>query len=236
MINKLRLVFLNRRCYNNFFKMKKLKLFFLIFFLFLNGCSKESKKVYLPYSLSKTINSILVLPFETYSEESETTFYLPVKKVIAGEVEPHGKTIMNNILKKELSKYSSYYNFIFLSQNEFENLIAEILEETKNSEEIIKKLSQKTNTQAILYGKIYRFKERVGSAFSIAEPSSVAFSLILYNGKSGEILWMEEFDETQRPLSENVFNIQIYGKFKWLTAEELAERGLIKVFKTFPLK
>ncbi len=216
--------------------MKNLKIFFLILSLFLSECSGEPKKVYLPYSVSKNINSVLVLPFETYLQESESFFYCPIKKVIPGEVESQAKTIMDNLLKKELSKYSSYYNFIFLSQNEFENLIAEILEETKNSKEIIKRLTQKTNTQAILYGRIYRFKERKGSSFSVAEPASIGFVLIFYEGESGKILWMDEFDETQKPLSENVFNIQLYGKFKWLTAEELAERGLTKIFKNFPLK
>ncbi|MCD6490623.1 MAG: hypothetical protein J7K20_07865 [Thermodesulfobacterium sp.] len=143
---------------------------------------------------------------------------------------------MNKLLKNKLHKYSSYYNFVFLSQNEFENLVSQILEETQNPVKIIKKLSQKTNTQAILYGRIYKFRERKGSSFSVIEPASVAFVLTLYDGKTGKILWMEEFDETQKPLSENVFNIKLYGKLKWLTAEELAERGLLKVLKTFPIK
>jgi len=190
----------------------------------------------LPYGVGKNINSILVLPFEVCSENGRSFFYCPVREVISGYVEPSARETMNNLLKKILSNYASYYNFVFLSQNEFENIISQILEETNDPAEIVKELSKKTNTQAVLYGRIYRFRERKGSSFSIVEPASVAFAIVLYDGNKGGILWMEEFDETQKPLSENVFNIKLYGRVKWLTAEELAERGLMKIFSTFPLK
>ena len=213
-------------------------LYFIIIitlFLILNSCSKP-ETTYLPFSASKNINSVLVLPFEICSENGESFFYCPAREVISGYVEPSAREIMDKLLKKMLLNYSSYYNFVFLSQNEFENIVSQILEETQNPIEIVKELSKKTNTQAILYGRIYRFIERKGSSFSIIEPASVAFALVLYDGNTGGILWMEEFDETQKPLGENVFNIKLYGKLKWLTAEELAERGLLKVFKTFPVK
>lgn len=210
-------------------------LYFIIIFLILNSCSKP-ETTYLPFSASKNINSVLVLPFEICSENGESFFYCPAREVISGYVEPSAREIMDKLLNKMLLNYSSYYNFVFLSQNEFENIVSQILEETQNPIEIVKELSKKTNTQAILYGRIYRFIERKGSSFSIIEPASVAFALVLYDGNTGGILWMEEFDETQKPLGENVFNIKLYGKLKWLTAEELAERGLLKVFKTFPVK
>uniref|UniRef100_A0A7V5XG89 Lipoprotein n=1 Tax=Thermodesulfobacterium geofontis TaxID=1295609 RepID=A0A7V5XG89_9BACT len=214
------------------------KLYFaiiIILLLSLSSCSKTETH-YLPYETAKNINSILVLPFEICSENGESFFYCPVRRVISGYVEPSARETLDKLLKKILSNYSSYYNFVFLSQNEFENIISQILEETKNPAEIVKKLCKKTNTQVVLYGRIYRFIERKGSSFSIVEPASVAFALVLYDGETGKILWMEEFDETQKPLSENVLNIKLYGRLKWLSAEELAERGLIKIFKTFPVK
>lgn len=216
----------------------KKSLYFIIIIsliLSLNSCSKP-ETAYLPYSAAKNINSILVLPFEICSENSESFFYCPVREIISGYVEPSASETMDKLLKKILLNYSSYYRFVFLSQNEFENIISQILEETKNPAEIVKELGKKTNTQAVLYGRIYRFIERKGSSFSVADPASIAFALVLYDGETGKILWMEEFDETQKPLSENVLNIKLYGRLKWLTAEELAERGLIKVFKTFPIK
>lgn len=217
--------------------LKRLSLFSLIiiFLLIINACS-QPKRTYLPYGAAKDINSILVLPFEICPENGKSFFYCPAREVISGYVEPSAKEIMNKLLKRALLDYSSYYNFIFLSQNEFENIISQILEETQNPAEIVIEFSKKTNTQAVLYGRIYRFRERQGSSFSVVEPASVAFALVLYDGKTGRILWMEEFDETQKPLSENVLNIKLYGRLKWLKAEELAERGLKKVLKTFPVK
>jgi hypothetical protein len=114
--------------------------------------------------------------------------------------------------------------------------MAEIMKKDSNPKKIIKNFCQKTNTQALLYGRIYRFKQREGSSFAIKEPASVAFVLVLYDGASAQILWTGYFDETQKPLSENILNLRIYKKLKWLTAEELAENGLDFVLKTFPLK
>uniref|UniRef100_A0A7V4JPY1 Lipoprotein n=1 Tax=Thermodesulfobacterium geofontis TaxID=1295609 RepID=A0A7V4JPY1_9BACT len=214
------------------------KLYFIIITILLLSSSscRKTETIYLSYETAKNINSILVLPFEICSENGESFFYCPVRKVISGYVEPSARGTLDKLLKKILSNYLSYYNFIFLSQNEFENIISQILEETKNPAEIVKELCKKTNTQGVLYGRIYRFIERKGSSFSIIDPASVAFALVLYDGETGKILWMEEFNETQKPLSENVLNIKLYGRLKWLSAEELAERGLIKIFKTFPVK
>ncbi len=207
----------------------------ICFLLSLSTCS-QPKRTYLPYKLAKNINSILVLPFEVCNKDGESFFYCPVREVISGYVESSAKETMNRLLEKVLSNYSSYYRFVFLSQNKLEIIVSQILKETTNPAEIVVKLAKKTNTQAVLYGRIYRFKERKGNFFSVVKPASVAFVLVLYDGNTGKILWMEEFDETQKPLSENILNIKLYGKPKWLTAEELAERGLIKVFKTFPIK
>jgi PBP1b-binding outer membrane lipoprotein LpoB len=209
--------------------LKRFSYFLLIpiLLLIINACS-QPKRTYLPYGAAKDINSILVLPFEICPENGKSFFYCPAREVISGYVEPSAKEIMNKLLKTALLEY--------FSQNEFENIISQILEETQNPAEIVKEFSKKTNTQAVLYGRIYRFRERQGSSFSVVEPASVAFALVLYDGKTGRILWMEEFDETQKPLSENVLNIKLYGRLKWLTAEELAERGLKKVLKTFPVK
>ncbi len=216
-----------------------MRLFGIIFLSFLililNGCS-QPKRQYLPPKIAENINSILVLPFDICPEKTENIFFCPVKNIIPGYIEPYAKETMNRLLRLKLVKFSLVYKFKCLSQNEFENLMAEILEETSSLPEIIKNLAKKTDTQAVLYGRIYRFKERKGSSFSVRKPASVAFALVLYDGFTGKILWNGYFDKTQQPLSENILDIRIYKKFKWLTAEELASNGLDLVLQTFPLK
>ncbi len=208
-------------------------IFIIWLFFILSSCS-EPKKVYIPSERYKHIKVVLVLPWDLYLSSTEKVFPSPVRGIVSGPLESFAQETMNELLKKELLSLKTSYQFVFLSPVEFESLIGNILEDIKTPEEVIKSLAQKTRADAILYGKIYRFKERKGKGFAAKEPASVAFTIVLYEGSSGKILWYELFDETQKPLSENLLNLSLYGKIKWLTAKELAERGLNRILKSFP--
>ncbi len=49
-------------------------------------------------------------------------------------------------------------------------------------------------------------------------------------------VWSSQFDETQRALSENLFNANRYpgGGMRWLTAAELAQWGADAAVDTLP--
>ena len=93
------------------------------------------------------------------------------------------------------------------------------------------KVGARVNADAVLYGRIFRYQERVGAAgWGAKSPASVAFALYLMDVRGETIVWQARFQETQRPLSENIFAL---GEFvlrgaKWLTAEELALAGIKK--------
>ncbi|MFN4131494.1 MAG: hypothetical protein ACK4GE_00275 [Caldimicrobium sp.] len=212
-------------------------IWFIILFisLFLFACAPQDKPFYLPPHTAEHMKNILVVPFDYYCPtDKESPFYCPVSGIIPGEIEPKAKEVMDKLLIKELSQLSLKYHFLFLSRNEYELLLEEALEKAKTHADIVRFFTEKTNTQVLLYGKIFRFKERQGSSWSISEPASVSFVLTLYDGKTGKILWQKVFDETQKPISENLLNLPLYGKIKWLSAEELAERGLKNILKSFP--
>ncbi|MEZ0343270.1 MAG: hypothetical protein ABWJ99_00470 [Caldimicrobium sp.] len=209
--------------------------FLILIFLFLFQCAPAEKPQPLSPRFSEKLKNIVVIPFDYHCPtETPLPFYCPVQGIIPGEIEINAKEIMNQLLRKELAQFSGKHNFIFLSQNEFETLLEEGLSVAKTSSELVRYIAEKTGAEGVLYGKIFRFKERKGASWSVEEPASVAFTLVLYDGESGRILWQGVFDETQKPLSENLLNLSLYGKVKWLTAEELAERGLKKVLRTFP--
>lgn len=203
--------------------------------LILFSCGAKERDIYPSLYISERVRNILVLPFDYYCPtERGLSFYCPVTNVIPGEIEGKAKEILDNLIKKELLSLNVKYTFYFLTPGDYEILLEEALEKNKTHQGLVRFFTEKTNTQAILYGKIFRFKDRKGSGWSVSEPASVSFSLTLYNGEDGKILWQRVFDETQKPLSENVLNLPLYGKIKWLTAEELAERGLKNLLKSFP--
>jgi hypothetical protein len=80
---------------------------------------------------------------------------------------------------------------------------------------------------SVLLGKVYRYREREGQAYGAQRPASVGYELTLYEAPGGRKLWASRFDETQQPLTEDIFNAQRYpgGGRRWLTAAELARWG-----------
>jgi hypothetical protein len=73
---------------------------------------------------------------------------------------------------------------------------------------------------------LYRYEERRGGNFAVERPASVGLHVHLMEGNVA--LRVYEFDEVQRPLSENLLDL---GKFirrggRWITAEQLAGEGI----------
>lgn len=204
----------------------------LVFFLC--SCSPHRSLEPSYHTYNSSIKTILVLPIISHQPYEKEFLYLPFRGIITDNVDPKAIEEVNLLLKEKLTHLP--YEFRFLSLSEFNNLIAEVLSSGEISHSrVVQILTERTGTDALLYGKIYRYKEREGTGFAVKEPASVAFGLVLSEGKTGKILWTELFDETQKPLSENILNLRLYKKIKWLTAKELASNGLDHILKTFPL-
>ncbi|NIA08384.1 MAG: hypothetical protein GWP10_01075, partial [Nitrospiraceae bacterium] len=93
---------------------------------------------------------------------------------------------------------------------------------------LIQAFGRELKADAVLYGKLFRYEDRIGKKYGVKRPASVAFTLYLISVKDGAVLWHTTFDETQQPLMENLFKAKLYKKsgMHWLTARELANYGL----------
>ena len=98
------------------------------------------------------------------------------------------------------------------------------------------RIGKELNADYLLLSFVARFEERIGSALGVEKPASVAFDLHLYRVKDEKMVWEGRFDETQRPLSENLLKIRSFFRRKaaWLTAEELASSGLDEMLERLP--
>jgi len=91
---------------------------------------------------------------------------------------------------------------------------------------------------AVLGGFIYRFKNRTGRDYGVDDAASVAFDLHLIRVLDGRVQWSGRADETQQPLSNNLFKL---GKFvsrggKWVTSREMAQGELESMIAGMPGK
>jgi len=98
--------------------------------------------------------------------------------------------------------------------------------------------ASKFGATAILMGQVSRYRERAGESYGATSGASVAFNAILYAAPVAQRFWNQGFDETQRPLSENIVNARRYpgGGTRWLTAAELAQWGAESMIATIPIE
>ena len=98
----------------------------------------------------------------------------------------------------------------------------------------VQKLSQ--DSDAVLVGYIYRWREREGTDYGVTRAASVSLDLHLIRPSNGAILWKGKFDKTQQSLSENLFDLGTFTESggKWLTVDKLAAIGFDKMLKDMP--
>lgn len=102
---------------------------------------------------------------------------------------------------------------------------------------VAQKVGQSIGVNAMLVGTVWRYRERSGGPAASWNPASVAFDLYLVDVRTGQTLWMGGFDETQKSLSENLWDMSTFFDrgVRWLTANELARHGMRELLRQIPL-
>ena len=92
----------------------------------------------------------------------------------------------------------------------------------------LRRIGEAVHADAVVVGRMQRYRERVGDQWGAQSPASVAFVLDLIDVRRGDVVWSARFDETQKPLSENIFALGNLGGrgIRWLSAEQLTQDGV----------
>ena len=93
-------------------------------------------------------------------------------------------------------------------------------------------LGKDVGADAVIFGRVFRFQKRVGTQFGVTQPASVWFELAAVDVASGEVIWHDQFDETQQPLTSNLLNWWMFWRAgpRWMSAGELAGLGVDRMF------
>lgn len=175
---------------------------------------------------------LAILPFFTEREA-----FCPVCKTVflRGEILPGAQNTMTRLLYQKMEAKGA---FQLIPLERVEGNLTRV--EKKAYEEKPKaasiELGQELGSDFVFIGFIFRFEERIGSSVGVERPASVGFDLHLFRVKDGREVWKGKMDETQRPLSENLFKVGSFfrRKARWLTAEELASVGLDEALRRLP--
>ncbi|MES0363398.1 MAG: hypothetical protein ABUK14_05555 [Desulfobacteria bacterium] len=186
------------------------------------------------------IRTVLVVPFNSATERYEIGATVRCSMCgavfVAGPVTPGSEKYMTQQIMTFLKAKTTY---TLIPPGEGEGARSKILSESirLSDRDLLLEMGRKLKADAVLSGTIYRFRQRVGTGFSVDTPASVAFDLHLVRVADGHLIWVGHSDETQQPLSDNLFKLSrfVEGGGAWLTAEELARFGLNRSMATFPI-
>jgi hypothetical protein len=98
------------------------------------------------------------------------------------------------------------------------------------------RLGKELRAAHIVAGTVWRYRERTGTARASASPASVAFVVYIINVADGRRLWKGTHFETQKPLSQSIFEVRTFFKrgARWLTVDELARYGIDEIVEQLP--
>lgn len=105
--------------------------------------------------------------------------------------------------------------------------------QARNSRESARLLGERLGVDAVLEGVVRVYREREGTKFA-AHPAAVGFEFRLVGAKDGKVLWVGDYFEEQKPLTHDFKGFLERGG-TFVTAEELARTGVVRVLQSLPL-
>ena len=214
--------------------------FYLIFFIItslLFAC-KSSVPVRETEALPLTNGKLLILPFKDmsaiYGENVSARCPLCGNVFMTGEVTDDAEDILTQSL---ISLMEARKGVELIPLGQAQGVWSEMLsrdEDRLSDRDQIVETGRILGADAVMAGYIYRFRERIGTGYSVDSPASAAFDVHLVDVTSRSILWIGHFDETQGSLFENLFKIGTFLKRKgaWITVNKMAVSALEDMLKT----
>ena len=215
-----------------------LKVFLLTGMVFFSACGGDTiVKGNPPYLTG--IEKILILPFKdmasVFGEGANGRCPVCGKVFTTGEVAEGAAAMLTEHLFDLLKDRK---DIELIPSSQAQGVMSKLLagsNKTVQERDLQLEIGRALNADAIFAGYIYRFRERVGNEYSVDLPASVAFDLHLIRVEDGRVLWSAHFDETQQPLSDDLFRLGLFlkRKAKWITAKDMAISGLEDMLKDF---
>jgi hypothetical protein len=198
--------------------------------------------VILPWNLrakAETKANLAILPFfvERIENPARGAVLCPLCKGVyrSGEVLPGSQNILTRLLYQKMGTLGT---FKVLPLEKVEGVMTQSVIEQFDEKPIPSaiQIGKELDVDFILVGYLFRFEERIGSRIGAVKPASVGFDVHLLRLRDGKRVWDGKFDETQRPLSENILKIGSFFRRQasWLSAEELASVGMDEMLKKLP--
>jgi hypothetical protein len=218
---------------------KMFSAFLLTALLLVSACANNAGVKERP-PMPLDVKKILIFPFEdmagVYGQNVDARCPVCGKVFMTGPVTESATRILTDqvFILLETQK-----DFELIPASQARGVMSGLRGENNNSlseSDLWIKTGRNLDADAVIVGHLYRFRERIGTQYSVEVPASVAFDIHLVGVKNGRLLWSGKFDETQQSLFEDLYQIGTFlrRRGRWITAKELAVSGLEGILDTFP--
>ncbi|MCB2227535.1 MAG: hypothetical protein KQH53_12735 [Desulfarculaceae bacterium] len=180
-----------------------------------------------------------VLPYQKVLPNKETgpSVSCPLTGSVftCGQIVVTAENTLNEQLNEQLKQFSKV-PFIPYPQAGLTYSVVAGRSLTDTVREEIVATGKELGVDVVLTGFVYRYRQRDGDAYGVNNPASVAFDLSVVRVRDGSVIWKNSFDQTQKSLASDLFNLGQYMKhgLRWLTAEQLSNIGMTQIMETFP--
>lgn len=188
---------------------------------------------------SSSSQKLLFLPFEDmtvqYGKNAEARCPLSRKIFMTGEVHVDAESFLNDRVLNLLRSHTTYQILPAGSEQGIQSALISGAKTQMSELSYLVQTGLNVSADMVMIGHIYRFEDRVGTKYAVDSPASVAFDLHLIRVRDARLVWTESFDETQRPLDENLLKLGSFLKRKgtWVSAHEMANIALEEMFESF---
>ncbi len=198
-----------------------------VFLLVAAACSIGPGTIQSRYSSdleSRRIRRIAVLPAGILGGEARPKLPLGTTRGPRTAAEDAPETLARSIY----SVMASMPNWQIISDAE----VREVSQSSPAGKEMVRlrQIGEMVYADAVIIGRVQRYRERVGDEWGAKSPASVGFVLDLIDVRRGDVIWSARFDETQKSLTDNIFAIGEVGQrgIRWLSAAQLVQEGVKK--------
>jgi hypothetical protein len=153
----------------------------------------------------------------------------------SGDILPGSQRTLTRLLHQKMDRSGA---FLIISPERVEEAITQMGKGTVEQKPVPAsiQIGKGLSADFVFMGFVFRFEERVGSSLGVEKPASVGFDLHLLRLRDSKTVWEMKFDETQRPLSDDLLKIGSFFRrgAAWHTADELAGFGMDDVLQRIP--
>lgn len=202
----------------------------------LMGCQAHDGSVASPEQ-GRRYSRILVFPFinvaEVFGIDQTVQGPLSGKVFVTFQMDPRAEQYMTSEATRQLARRISPESVIVAHDIEPGMNVMPGAQHRRQLISRLRKAGRQYGADAVLIGYLYGFKERVGGNYGVDSPAKISFELNLIGAANGNLVWQNQYTETQKALNENLFQLGkfIQRKGRWITAQEMAAYALEEMFR-----